>query len=863
VQEVKLQLSVNKFEVVNMPSKRPTIIVTGDVCVDRLRFPIKPKDNGLNWELYLGTHLIERPGDALLLSEFLRKSTDAVVFSTEFKDVDKIPFEDVLYSNVELDFFPFSTDPKEKNKPVYRINRFLGFTGPAAGTPRLLHVKNDDSDADIVILDDEGNGFREKQEYWPKAISDEGKKPLVIYKMSRPLAAGKLWNHVSSVHSKKLVVVINVEDLRATGVNISRCLSWEKTALDFVWQMASNPKLLPLANCSNLVVRFGLEGAIHYMRKGSRIESCLHFDPAMIEGEFKDKYPGEMQGLSSAFVAALAARIAYSDITEDIYDATGEGIRRGLLVSRRLFRHGFGSSVQQPDYPGLEFFSVQEKESDNIAEVVVPNPAVPEPADPTFWCMLKEIKSAVLEDIAFDIVIEGDNAAVKQVPVGYFGKLKTVDRAEIESFRSIRNLMQEYIHSTGSSRPLSIAVFGSPGSGKSFGVTEVANSVAPGLVVRIEFNVSQFKSTSDLISAFHRVRDLALEGKIPLVFFDEFDTPLDGKLGWLKYFLAPMQDGMFKEGETVHPIGKSIFVFAGGIYSTFTAFSGESLKGQEKELEEFRNAKGPDFISRLRGYVNILGPNPVDDRDTVFLIRRAMLLRSLLERKARQLFDSNNHARIDEGVLRALIKVPRYRHGARSIEAIIEMSMLSGHTCWEQAFLPAKEQLKLHVDEEMFSRLVVRDVFLGASREILGKAVHEKYLKDQEGKKPASDPSMQPWYELSDTLKESNRRQADHIPEKLRRVGCGFAPVVDREPVIVEFTLEEVEVLAEMEHERWVSERLLDGWVYGEKDVEKKTTPYLVPWKSLKDNVKEWDRQAIRGLPEFLAKAKFEIYRLH
>jgi hypothetical protein len=183
--------------------------------------------------------------------------------------------------------------------------------------------------------------------------------------------------------------------------------------------------------------------------------------------------------------------------------------------------------------------------------------------------------------------------------------------------------------------------------------------------------------------------------------------------------------------------------------------------------------------------------------------------------------------------------------------------------CWEQALLPAKEQLRLHVDEEMFSRLVVRDVLLGAAREDLGKAIHEKYVKDQENKKPGSDPSMQPWDKLSENLRESNRRQADHIPEKLRRVGCGFAPVMDKEPAIFEFTPEEIETMAEIEHERWTSERLLDGWLYGEKrDVEHKISPYLVPWDDLTDDVKEWDRQAMRGLSEFLAKAKFEIYRL-
>jgi hypothetical protein len=847
-----------------MPFKHPIIAVTGDICMDWLRFPVKSKDSGLNWELHPGIRMIARLGGALLLSEFLRGSTNAVVFSPELKDIKEIPSEKVLHSNVDLNLFPFSSDPKGKNKPVYRVCRFLGFTGPSTGAPALLHVKNDNPDADIVVLDDAGNGFREKKEYWPKAIVENGKKPVVIYKLSRPLASGQLWNHVNKHHSERLVLVINADDLRASGVNISRCLSWERTALDFVWQMVSNPALLPLANCSNLVVRFGLEGAIHYIRRDNRVESRLYFDPLTIEDGFKEKYPGEMQGLSSSFVAALVARIAKLNTKkEGIFEATGEGVRNGILASRRLFRHGFGNAINQPDYPGLEFLNAQEKEPDNIADIIVPNPTVAEPADPTFWCILKEIRGTVLEDIAYDIVIKGETATLRQVPIGQFGKLKTVDRAEIESFRSIRNLMQEYIRSANSSRPLSIAVFGSPGSGKSFGVTEVAENIAPGLVVRIDFNVSQFRSTSDLISAFHRVSDLALGGKIPLVFFDEFDTPLDGKLGWLKYFLAPMQDGMFREREILHPIGKSIFVFAGGIYNSFAAFSCDKLKGQEKELEDFKNAKGPDFVSRLRGYVNILGPNPVDDADTVFIIRRAIVLRSLLERKARHLFDGNNHVRIDRGVLRALIKVPRYKHGVRSIQAILEMSMLSGRTYWEQALLPAREQLKLHVDEEMFYRLMVRDVLLGAAREVLAKVIHEKYLKNQEGKKPPSDPSMQPWNRLDDNLKESNRRQADFIPEKLSRVGCGFAPVVDSKPVIFKFTPEEVEILAEMEHERWVSERLLDGWMYGEeRNVKKKISPYLVPWNELREKVKEWDRQTVRELPNFLAQVNFEIYRM-
>ena len=128
-----------------------------------------------------------------------------------------------------------------------------------------------------------------------------------------------------------------------------------------------------------------------------------------------------------------------------------------------------------------------------------------------------------------------------------------------------------------------------------------------------------------MISALHRVRDIALEGKIPLVFFDEFDSAFEGKFGWLKYFLAPMQDGKFREGETMHPIGKSIFVFAGGICAPLQNFL-VSYPKIRKKRREFKNAKGPDFISRLRGYVNILGPNCADGNETLFIIRRAMLV---------------------------------------------------------------------------------------------------------------------------------------------------------------------------------------------------------------------------------------------
>ena len=51
----------------------------------------------------------------------------------------------------------------------------------------------------------------------------------------------------------------------------------------------------------------------------------------------------------------------------------------------------------------------------------------------------------------------------------------------------------------------------------------------------MEFNLSQFDSAEDLIGAFHQVRDRVLQGFIPVVFRDEFDSQ---NLKWLRSLLA-------------------------------------------------------------------------------------------------------------------------------------------------------------------------------------------------------------------------------------------------------------------------------------------------------------------------------------
>lgn len=837
-----------------MEDKGFKIVVTGDICINTFLWKTPPpyaKD--WSWQFFPRVHNRLKAGEALLLSKLVALSTGASILSPEINDFNTIYSEkEILLSSVELDRFSATAKGKCKHK-VYRVKDFLGFTGPTSPDifPKFFPILNDDVNADIVILDDEDNGFHSKEEYWPLALMTPGKSPLVIYKINNPDFSTPLWNHIEKHHLKNTVVVINADDLRAKGVNISKGLSWERTALDFVWQMNNNPNLAFLTKCSHLIAPLGLEGAIYY-QKGDTPNSYLYFLTYEFEGGFIKETQGKMFGLTSCFVAGLVRAIV-SGIheKEELSHSIDEGIREGMVAAQKYFIRGFGENPEVNAFPDPSIFNEGEGDfitKEHIQDVLIRN--ADNPNCQSCWYIIKDKSSTNLAEIAYDIVKNGEKSALKYIPIAQFGKLKAVDRTEIEGYHSIKNLLGEYVSAKNAVRPLSIAVFGTPGSGKSFGVAEVASSIAPWLIESLNYNLSQLQSLSDLMSAFHRVRDLSLLGKIPLVFFDEFDSAFEGKLGWLKYFLAPMQDGLFREGDSVHPIGKAIFVFAGGTSRTYREFCGEDI-GDEKEYKhffrEFQSAKGPDFVSRLRGYVNILGPNQTDEHwDQLFIIRRAMLLRSLLERKVPHLIDENGEAQIDNGVLRALLKVAQYKHESRSMEAILEMSMLNNAKKWEQSHLPSMEQLKLHVDEEQFSRLLMRDAFFSEKIETLARDLHFKLHLLSTDNSKAHLNATEAWKALSEDTKNSYRDQVNHIPNALHKINYDLISVKEK-PEAIEFTEKELIVLAKYVHKR---------------KLKKKTDLSQVTWNNLAPESRDALIENIKPWPEILAASHFKMERL-
>lgn len=851
----------------NTENKNIKIVVSGDICVNLLQRITYPQSNtGLNWQTHLNMHSTLKPGQALLLSKLILLATGATVISPQMYDMELLIAGGFLSSTAELEAFPIFNEKNNMEK-IYRISRFMGFTGQASGVPKLLPIINDDPYADIIILDDENNGFNSNKEFWPLALKSSKTSPIILYKMINPIDSSELWKHLQNFHNEKTIVIINGDDLRSKGVNISKSLSWERTAQDFVWQINNNPNLAFLANCHHLIIPFGLEGVIYYRNNGVP-EIKLYFLPSEFEGGFIKDFQGNMYGLTSSFVAGLASAIVSGNKdNEELSESISIGIRKGTVSAQKYFIEGFGENPSESPFPSPAIFVENEDDfvhTEHVQDVLVPTSSNPNCRD--CWYILKDKSSTNLAEIAYDIVKNGVENALKFIPIAQFGKLTTVDKAEIESYRSIKNLMLEYISTKNTVRPLSIAVFGTPGSGKSFGILEVANSIASNLIIRLDFNLSQFRTPLDLVNAFHKVRDIALGEKIPLVFFDEFDSAIEGKLGWLKYFLAPMQDGIFREGDSIHPIGKAIFVFAGGTSSTLKGFCGENLENEKEQKQfslEFKNAKGPDFLSRLRGYVNILGPNQTNTKwDHLFIIRRAMLLRSLLDRKVPHLINDNGEAQIDNGVVRALLKIPTYKHESRSMEAILEMSMLTNAKKWEQSHLPSKEQLKLHVDEEQFSRHLMHDAFYSEKIESLAIAIYEKHTVLNENNTNINGNFIMLWQDLSEELKNYSRNQAKNIPNTLLKLNYDVVSVKEK-PAFIEFTIKELDVLAEKEHMRWYRHKKKAGFKYGKvEDYKKKTNPSLVPWNKLTQEEKNKVYQMIKIWPEILAKSNFKIEQL-
>src|SRR5207253_9120055 len=172
---------------------------------------------------------------------------------------------------------------------------------------------------------------------------------------------------------------------------------------------------------------------------------------------------------------------------------------------------------------------------------------------------------------------------------------------------------------------------------------------------------------------------------------------------------------------------------------------------------------------------------------------------------------------IDPGVLRALLNTSRYKHGVRSMESVIAMSRLAGKHRFERSSLPAIEQLDLHVDARDFQSLVQQMELEEGLIEKLAQATHEVFVRRLRDEGYVAGPatndelkthsSLKPYCELPEDEKEQNRANVRDMSNKLTRAGYVMIPARSNEPPF-DFPGPDLELLAAMEHERWMKAKL-------------------------------------------------------
>jgi hypothetical protein len=785
--------------------------------------------------------------------------------------------------------FPQSEKAKEEDDPkVWRAAELMGyghtteteFAGLKAAAARNV------TDSDLLVFDDAGFLFRRETEHPSWALAERG-KGFVLLKMSEPVAQGELWHHLLEHCRERLVCLVSARDLRREKLGLSRGLSWEATLDDLRLALHYHPAAQQLREAQHVVVTFSADGALwldHTDRAAPRASIC--FDPMRAEGEWETRFRGGAFGFHCAMAAALALGLArHTDARQRDPTAPLDllpAIEAGLLAMRDLKEHGHGpvSNTVPEGYPvsrvAAKIVDAHNGNVDKKAQfgrTSIGWPKTPGEADPQ-WSIVETSQGNTslktrrkLLDLAWSVAHKGTEA-LEMLPHARFGKLLTADRAEIETLRHIRQRMRAYRYEAAPKRPLSIGVFGPPGAGKSFGVKQLTEEVFGDKSWR-DFNLSQFNDSADLNGAFHQVRDLALAGLTPVVLWDEFDSR---NLHWLQYLLAPMQDGRFQDRQLNHAIGKCVFIFAGGTSRSYAEFAGRDGEN------EFRSAKGPDFVSRLDGHIDVLGPDqrtlPQDRRtlahdkdesrqerkpdptDIGYPLRRALLIRSYLGCKAAEKVDFDPH------LLHALLSVNQYRHGARSLEKLIELLRGGEERVLRRSNLPRPEQLEMYVDVPEFLTLI--------QGEEVAAGIHETWRDLGRVKGGSLRPRFdKPYADLEETDKEDNRAAGRRIPEILGIVGLGLRRAGDGdEPAVpdaewAQILEQHIEKMAEAEHNGWMGHRTSIGWRYDPiRNDEKLLHPAMRPYAELPEKEKDKDRNSVRHYPDFAARANHRIVRL-
>lgn len=134
-------------------------------------------------------------------------------------------------------------------------------------------------------------------------------------------------------------------------------------------------------------------------------------------------------------------------------------------------------------------------------------------------------------------------------------------------------------------------------------------------------------------------------------------------------------------------------------------------------------------------------------------------------------------------------------------------------------------------------------------------AFHDAYLDGQRAARGSAFgglPAERGWQQLAESFREDNRNAADHIDYKLAR--AGFIAV--KHPRGPSFARDDIEMLARLEHARWMASKGLGGWRFGEvRDNKLLLHPDMKSYDLLDRDAQRKDQEQVGFVTVQLARA--------
>ena len=113
---------------------------------------------------------------------------------------------------------------------------------------------------------------------------------------------------------------------------------------------------------------------------------------------------------------------------------------------------------------------------------------------------------------------------------------------------------------------------------------------------------------------------------------------------------------------------------------------------------------------------------------------------------------------------------------------------------------------------------------------------HEAYLNGLSEENRRTKPTAKDWRFLAEEFKDSNRLAVLHREIK---------QIIYKSLIPEEINVG-LEMLARSEHQRWMAEKIINGWCVGSRDDKKRIHPDIIPFDELNEVTKQYDRDQVR-----------------